>query len=100
MNNVYINVDEINRITNVLTVYQKEEKDLFSNIYQDLSEVCSFFDSSNNSTINNINEQINNNFKLIQINHENDINYLNSRVEAYIGVAEQTNIIFKNIGDD
>ena len=91
------NVMRINKVADQLQklkVYNREEQKVLSAIASNLSRLSSTYNSTNRSTISNINFSLKTNLKSIMNIHNNNIVVISKNRQLYITAANRTKSIF------
>ena len=94
---VIMDVEEISKINNILKMYIREEQLTANDILNKNNRIINYYRTKNSDRISNLNDELHNNFSIINRVHNNNIIVFNKTKESYIDDAKKTVKSFKEL---
>ena len=94
-----VDVDNVIKSLELLNSLKDSETTYFSKIINSFNQLNSCCIGPFDKEVNAVNNNIYNNFKVVGINHETDINFISSNITNYKKTIAYTEKIFEKLGE-
>lgn len=90
-----INYEELDIIIKKVEMYLREENIILTELQKTFEEILFFYKSNNSNKINEIQEELDHKFPIIQKNHQTSITFLKDKINTYKQTIKKNEVTLK-----